>query len=216
MTAYKTEEEQVEDLKRWWEKNGKFAIVLLIVAVATTVGVRAWQDFKQSAANKASAQYDLMMEEFAASKIDSVIQRGNEIILKSPDLAYSVLAAMTVAKVMVDKTDYAKAEEKLNWALLNSKDEKIQHIVRIRLAKVLIAQGKYGEAMTFANFAQQGAFSSQYSIVKGDLYYRKGELASAKTAYQAAINDSNISPQLKSFIQIKLDDIGGAITKEVG
>lgn len=216
MTAYKTEEEQVEDIKRWWEKNGKFLIVLAIVAIATTVGVRTWQDFKQSATNIASEQYDLMMAEFAEGKTDSVIQRGDAIILKSPDLAYAVLSAMTVAKVNVDKGNYTEAEAKLNWALLNSKNEKIQHIIRIRIAKILIAQSKFDQAMTIATFAQQGVFSSQYLIVKGDIYYKKGEFASAKTAYQAAINDSGISEQLKSFIQIKLDDIGDPITQDVG
>lgn len=209
MTAYKTEEEQVEDIKRWWEKNGKLVIVFALVAISTAVGVRVWQDFKVSTSNKASAQYDLMMEEFAAGKIDSVVQRGTDIVTKNPDLAYAVLSAMTLAKVHVDKGEYDKAASQLNWALLNAQDENMQHIARVRLAKVLIAQDKFDEAMGYATHPQQGTFSSQYLIVKGDLFYKKGELESAKTAYQAAINDSSISQQLKSFIQIKLDDIGG-------
>lgn len=209
MSAYKTEEEQVEDLKRWWEKNGKFVIVVGIVVIASTVGVKVWQDFELSTSNKASAQYEQMMQEFADGKTDSVIQRGNDIVSKTPDLAYAVLSAMTVAKVQVDKENYDEAAKQLNWALLNAKDEKMQHIARVRLAKVLIAQSKFDEAMPHVNFAQQGAFSSQYLIAKGDLFYKKGEMESAKTAYKAAVDDTRISPQLKSFIQIKLDDIGG-------
>ena len=208
MTAYKTEEEQVEDIKRWWEKNGKFVIILGIVVVASTIGFKTWNDFKLSTASKASAQYDLMMEELTAGKTDSVVQRGGDIVKKNPDLSYAVLSAMTIAKVHVEKGEYDQAATQLNWALLNTKDEKIQHIARIRLAKVLSAQEKFSEALTYANHPQQDGFSSQYLIVKGDIYYKKGELGSAKTAYQAAIADSNISPQLKSFIQIKLDDMG--------
>lgn len=216
MTGYKTEDEQVEDIKRWWEKNGKFAIVLGIVVVASVIGVKTWNEFKASTANNASAQFELMMEELAASKTDSVVQRGEDIIKKTPDLAYAVLSAMTAAKVHVEEGDYDKAATELNWALLNAKDDKFQHIARIRLAKVLSAQDKFSEALGYASHPQQGAFSSQYLVVKGDIYYKKGEFDSAKTAYQAAINNSGISPQLKSFIQIKLDDIGGMKANSVG
>ena len=209
MTAYKTEEEQVEDIKRWWEKNGKFVIILGIVVVASVIGFKTWNEFKIQTASQASSQYDLMMEELAGGQNDSVVQRGASIIKKTPELSYAALSAMTVAKVHVEKGELDQAATQLNWALLNTKDEKLQHVARVRLAKVLSAQEKFAEALTHANFPQQGAFSSQYSIVKGDIYYKKGEFGSAKTAYQAAINDSNLSPQLKSFIQIKLDDIGG-------
>ena len=216
MTAYKTEEEQVEDIKRWWEKNGKFVIILGIVVVASVIGFKTWNEFKLSTAANASAQYDLMMEELTAAKTDSVVQRGASIVKKTPELAYAVLSSLTVAKVHVDKGEYDQAATQLNWALLNAADEKLQHVARVRLAKVLAAQEKFAEALTHANFAQQGAFSSQYSIVKGDIYYKKGEFASAKTAYQSAIDDSNVSPQLKSFIQIKLDDIGGMTAGTAG
>ncbi len=209
MAAYKTEEEQVEDIKRWWEKNGKFVIIIGIVAIASAVGFKTWSDFKLSTASNASAQYDLMMEELAGGNVDSVAQRGASIIKKTPDLAYAVLSAMTVAKIHVEEGEYEQAATQLNWALSNSTDEKLKHIARIRLAKVLSAQGKFAEALTQVSHAQQGAFGSQYSVVKGDIYYKKGEFASAKTAYKTAIDNGNVSPQLKGFIQIKLDDIGG-------
>lgn len=211
MSAYKTEDEQVEDIKRWWEQNGKLIIILGIVAVASTIGYKTWNDFKVSAANNASAQYDLMLKELAAGNTDSVVQRAESIVKKSADLAYAALAALSAAKAYVDKGEYDQAATQLKWVLANSKDEKVQHIARIRLAKALSAAGNFSEALTYASHPQQGAFSSGYAVVKGDVYYKKGEFASAKTAYQAALDSSRLGPQLKSFIQLKLDDIGDAI-----
>jgi len=210
LATYKTEEEQVEDIKRWWEKNGKYIIILGIVAIASTIGYKTWMEFKFTTASNASAQYDLMMQELAEGKTDSVVQRSASIVKKTPELAYAVLAAMTAAKVYVEKGEYDQAAAQLNWALTNAADEKIKHIARIRLAKVLNAQGKFAEALAQANHPQQGAFSAEYLVVKGDIFYKKGELASAKTAYQAAIDSGSMNPQLKGFIQIKLDDIGGS------
>ena len=80
MTAYQTEEEQIASIKRWWEANGKFVIIGLIVVVATVIGTRAWQNFEMSALTKASAQFDLMMQELEQGREDSVLQRGADIV----------------------------------------------------------------------------------------------------------------------------------------
>lgn len=208
MTAYQSEEEQIASIKRWWEVNGKFVIIGGIVVVASVIGTRVWQNFETSALVKASAQYDLMLREFEAEKFDSVLQRGSSISKSSPDLQYAILAAMLVAKVEVEKGNNDAAFERLNWALGQSQSEKIKHIIRIRLAKVLLAQGKFDEALTHATFAQQGGFASQYAILQGDVYVKKTEIESAKTAYRKALADSTLGGQLRGFVQMKLDDLG--------
>jgi len=208
--AHKTEEEQVEDLKRWWEKNGKFVIIAGIVIVASLVGRQAWNNFQVASLSKASAQYQTLMEELNNNQIDSVVQRAQTLEQSSADLIYSVLAALAAAKAHVEKGDNQAAAEQLQWALENAKTDKLKHIVRIRLAKVLIAQGKLDEALTHATFPQQGVFSSQYSVVKGDIYTKKSEIGSAKTAYQAALNDTSLGQQMRNFVQVKLDDLGGS------
>jgi len=210
VSEYKTEEEQVEALKRWWEKNGKFVILGGIVIISSVIGQQVWNNYKVSTLTKASAQYDVLMEELESDKVDSVVQRGETLIKNHADLPYSILSALAIAKVKVEAGDNAAAADKLRWALANAKQEEIQHIVRIRLAKVLMAQGKLDEALTLANFPQQGDFRSQYTIVKGDIHYKKGEIGSAKTAYRSALDDSKLGSQIRGFLQIKLDDIGGS------
>lgn len=215
MTAYQTEEEQIASIKRWWETNGKFVIIGGIVVVASIVGTRAWQNLELSALSKTSAQYDLMLQELEAGRMESVVQRATEIVNTQPDLQYAVLSAMLIAKVEVEKGNNDVAFQRLSWALENTKSEKLQHIIRIRLVKVLLAQGKLNEALTHATFPQQGEFSAQYSIVKGDVFVKKGEVASAKTAYSSALDDKSLGSQLRNFVQMKLDDLG-ASEKETG
>lgn len=209
MANYKTEEEQVEDLKRWWEKNGKFVIIGGIVVIAGVVGGKTWKDFQITSSGKLSAQYDLMLQEMDSGNVDSAIQRATDLTDKNPDTEYALLATLAAAKMYVDKGDYDSAAQKLSATLSSTKDEKLQHIVRLRLAKVLIAQNKLDEAMTHATFPQVGAYASQYSIVKGDIYFKKGEFESAKTAYKSALSDTGLDGQLRNFVQLKLDDIGG-------
>lgn len=210
MSTYQTEEEQIASIKRWWEANGKFIIIGAIVVISSVIGTRVWQNFEASTLAKASAQYDLMMREFEAEKLDSVIQRGADITKSAPDLQYAILAAMMVAKVEVEKGNNEAAFERLNWALSQSKSDNMKHIIRIRLAKVLLAQDKLDEALTHATYSPQGAFASQYSILQGDVYVKKAEIERAKTAYTKALEDSALGGQLRGFVQMKLDDLGAS------
>ncbi len=208
MAAYQTEEEQLASIKHWWESNGKFVIIGLFVVIASVIGTRTWQNFELSNLTKASAQYDLMMKELEVGKFDSVIQRGTDIEKSSPDLQYAVLAALVSAKVAVEKGNNDTALERLNWAMQQTSSDKMKHIIRVRLAKVLLAQNELAQALTHASFAEPGVFRSQYDIVKGDIYVKKGEIESAKAAYTLALADSNLGAQLKGFVQMKLDDLG--------
>ena len=214
MAQYQTEEEQVEALKRWWEKNGKWVIIGGIVIIAGVVGGKTWKDFQMTNAGKVSAQYNLMMQEIESGNTESALQRGTDIVEKNADTEYAIYAALALAKISAENGDNDAANQRLSWALSATEDEKLKHVIRLRLAKVLIEQGKLDEAMTHATFPQTGGFSSQYSIVKGDIYIQKGEFESAKTAYQAALDDKNLGGQLRNFVQIKLDDLGGSGSEE--
>ena len=43
MEAYRTEEEQVEALRKWWDENGRSTIAAIIIAVS---GAFAWQTYQ--------------------------------------------------------------------------------------------------------------------------------------------------------------------------
>ena len=48
MEDYRTEEEQIEALKRWWSENGKSIVIGIALAGASVFGWRAWQDQQQA------------------------------------------------------------------------------------------------------------------------------------------------------------------------
>jgi len=214
VVGHQTEEEQIEAIKRWWERNGKFVILGVIVVIASVVGTRAWQNFELTNSGKVSAQYDLMMKEIEDDRIDSAIQRGKDIIDNNSEMMYATLAALAIAKLHINTSEYEQAVERLKWALNKTTTGELQHIIRLRLARALLAAGQLNEALSYANFPQPDKFSAQYAVVKGDIYYKKGELASAQTAYKSAIDDKELGSQLRTFVQTKLDDLGSTLTAE--
>ena len=56
--THKTDEEQIEDLKRWWEANGKYVIIAALLLISGVVGGRVWLNYTHSTLENASAQYE--------------------------------------------------------------------------------------------------------------------------------------------------------------
>ena len=210
MENYRTDEEQVEALKQWWEKNGKFAILFGILLIAGIVSGRVWMDFKQTSAGNASAEYDTMMIEMQDGKNDSAMRRGAELMEKYKDTPYAALSALAVAKMEVEKGDLSAAGLRLKWVVDNATLDNVDHIARLRLIRVLIEEQKLDEALTYTNNVEPAKFKPEYDLLRGDIYAAKGQPDLARTAYQAALDGEGLSPQTSDALRLKLNDVGGA------
>lgn len=205
----KTDDEQVEDLKRWWEKNGKFVIILLITVVASVVGGRAWQDFQSSKNETASAVFDQVLDSMRAEKPDELAQSAGDLISKHADTQYAVMAALALAKNEVEKGELESAQQRLSWALENAESEDLKHVVRIRLARLQVGMGQHDASLKLvASVVDKHAFDALYAIVSGDAHFAGGNSTAAIESYQQAVKDTALAPQLRSAVQMKLDDLG--------
>ena len=52
MDAYRTDDEQVEALKRWWKENGTSTLLMVAVAVGGYFGWQAWDTRQVQQAEK--------------------------------------------------------------------------------------------------------------------------------------------------------------------
>lgn len=210
MDTYRTDEEQVEALKRWWEANGKLVILAGIFFVAVVVGGRVWMDFKETAMAKASAEYDLMLDEMLNEKVDDALRRGSMLMEQHADAPYAAMAALAMAKMEVEKGDLNSARLRLNWVLEHKTLDNLDHVARTRLVRILIEEGKLDEALTQASVADMGTFSAEYSMLRGDIYRAQGKKDMAISAYKMAMDSAEVSPQTKSVLKLKLADLGEA------
>jgi len=208
LETYRTEDDQIDAIKRWWEKNGKFLIIGLIFIFAGVVGGGVWKDYKQTAQFSVSNEFDVMMQELRDEKMDAALKRGGQLVDKHKDSHYAIMASLAMAKIEVEKGNLDAAKLRLTWALDNNDKPSIEHIIRLRLIRVLIATGKLDEALTLAMQGNMSDFASEYSIIKGDIYRAQGESEQARNAYRLAIQSDGATPQTKQLVQLKLDDLG--------
>lgn len=202
-----TDEEQLEDIRRWWKKNGQAVTIGLIIGLAAVFGTRAWVDYQERQRLSASAEYEQLESELGQGNSEAVLSRGKYLIDNYARTPYAVLAALTLAKIQADKGDLAAARERLQWAVDHARMPEFVHIARLRLARVIAAQGDAAQALKLVEGVDAGAFAPSYDELKGDLYLAAGDRDKARAAYQKAIGELESGPGSEA-LQTKLDDLG--------
>lgn len=205
MEIYDTEEEQVEALKRWWKENGLATVIGVIVGIAIILGWNFWHKYKQEQALQASALYEQLLTAAAKDQFESADQIAERMKAQFSGLAYGTYAALIQAELEVRRQDLDAAAQILEQAEADA-DSGISHVARLRLIRILLAQGKYEQGLQLiaeADSSSAAGFSGAYEELKGDLYLALERLDEARTAYQTALMSGYQSP----LLQLKLDDL---------
>lgn len=199
------EEEQLEKIREWWNKNGKAVIFGVIAAIIAAVSVQSWMASQRVHVETASAEYAQLLQ-YQNSDKEKAAGVAERIVTDYDDTVYASLAAMLQAKLATEKNDWDKASSALNWVVENTDDEGLRHIARLRLSRVLMQQDKTDAALALLDDIDQGAFVADYEELLGDLYLQQGDKDKARTAYAKAVVVASASGNSR-LIQMKLDDL---------
>ncbi|MBT4519856.1 MAG: tetratricopeptide repeat protein [Halieaceae bacterium] len=192
MESYRTEEEQVEALKRWWDENGRSIILAAVIALAAGFGWQNWKDYDQRRAEGASALYQEMLEklggeEISTDKLDAARDLALELKSIYPSSGYAQFASLHLAKMAVTAGDMDEAEVQLR-AVLNeaSKGSDMAQIVELRLARVIAAKGDADQALAILSGAVDTTYQASYAMARGDILMQQSRLDEARAAYASA------------------------------
>ena len=70
MVELRSEEEQLDAVKRWWKENGMSLIAGAVLAAAGVFGWNAWQNYQQGQAEAASMRYQQLVNMTAGNELD--------------------------------------------------------------------------------------------------------------------------------------------------
>lgn len=212
MSEFRTEEEQIAILKKWWNDNGRSILIAVGLAIAIVFGWKAYQNSVIQKKSEASSLYQQLIAEATKNTLDdeqanTLSYLANEIKTKFESTEYAIYAALFIAKDAVGKKDYTTAKMELEWILSKTDDVRTTHIVNARLARILSAQGKHEEALSKLN-ATQEQFKPIYLELQGDIKNRLGDKTAAIEAYKTAYQLIKTSPQTQPLLGVKLSDLG--------
>ena len=207
MAEYETEEQQVEALKQWWAENGRAVILGIVLGLGGIFGWRAWQGHQLSVAEDASGAYGAVMQALnesddGASFLDGV----KNIKSEHGGSSYAAMASLAEARYHVEQKDLDAAAAALRWAIDEGTFDEVRPVARLRLARVLNAQGKPDDALKMLDAVAPLSYAGMVDEIRGDIYLAKGETAKAREAYLSAQQSGNTTVSGEN-LQMKIDDL---------
>ena len=213
MDIYRTEEEQIIAIKDWWKKNGSAIVWGVILSLVIITGWRMYMEKSTQASETAFSGFITVSEAFDGAKNaelnsleDTSVQTEVEKLLQDHgDHLYGHLSALLLTKHHVNFQRWNAATEVLDQALTRKPTESIRVLMKSRLARIYVQQGKYEDAMSLLGTETNlHDFSSIYETLRGDIYYYQKKYDKAREAYQRALDEGKGN---QSLLQMKLDDL---------
>ncbi len=202
-----TDEEQLERLKEWWSKNGKFVVAGLVVGLAAVIGTRLWTDSRHRTAEAASLQYEQLLQLVEQGNTGEAEQLAGTLLTQYSSTPYATLAKLILARLKVEQEDLAAAEALLRQVVEGADQEAIREIARMRLARVLLADGKPDAAWSAIQGAGSSVNQADLEIIRGDIYLAQGKRAEARAAYERALT---LGGRNQRLLRMRLDDLAMA------
>ena len=210
MAVYDLEEqEQLEDLKAWWKRWGNLVSGIVIAACVAVVGVQGWRWWKHTQAEQASVLYGAVVAASRGGDAAKAKDAQAQLADRFAGTGYAPRGAMLLAALLWKSGDTAGAQAQLQFALDRSDEDDLRQIARFRLAEVLFDQKKNDEALRLLDAKHDEPFAGIYADLTGDILAASGRKDEARTAYQTAIAKLDGKSPYRSYVQVKLDSLGG-------
>lgn len=202
------EQEQLDQLKHFWNQWGNAITWVLIAVLALYAGWNAYQYWQRSQAAQASALYGEIERLATLGDPDKLERAFGDMKDRFGSTTYAMQGGLLIARSLeqAGKTEPAKAA--LAWVAQQASDPAYQAIARLRLAAVAAQAKDYALAMAQldANFPSE--FAPLVADRRGDVLALQGKPAEARAQYEKAYGGLSDRVEYRRLIEIKLTALG--------
>jgi predicted negative regulator of RcsB-dependent stress response len=210
------EQEQLDQLKAFWQKYRNLITGVLTAALFAYAAYSGYQWWRNSQAAQASQLYDTMIVAISKSDKDQSLRAADDLQKQFGRTPYASMASLVAAKIASDAGDAPKAIEYLRWTAKNASNAGYEALGKLRLVSQLIEQGTekdFAEADAILKDKPINGFEALWLERRGDWYLAQKNTAQAKVSYQDAwkkLDQAKEFPEeARRLLKVKLDAVGG-------
>ncbi len=204
------EQEQVAELKAWWNRYGSFVTALVLAAAIAVVGWQGWNWYQREQAAHAATLYDTLVKAVQANDAKAVRDAAGTLAESYPRTLYASMAALLSARYYFDKADLKSAKAQLQWVIDRSRSDDFRDLARLRMGAVLLDEKAYDEALKMADAPHADPYDAQFAALKGDVLVAKKQAAEAKAAYKVALEKAGRDDAaFRESVRMRLEGLGG-------
>lgn len=201
---YETEEQQLEAIKDWWKQNANMIIGGVAIGISAIFGWQYYQDQTIVSQSNASIIYQQVMNSSQnTASLNEQQTRVNQLQADYANTPYASLAALLLAKQHMAAGEFVKAQQQLEWVAGNAKQDEIQYLAQIRLAKLFFSLQQPDKALDILNKDFPSSFQAMVFELKGDVLLTQGNKPEAQQAYQQALM---LSDSPSGLLMSKIDE----------
>jgi len=208
-----TDQQQAENVKGWLRQNGLFLAAGVVLGLGGLFGWNQWNRYQETRAVEASAFYETFMQSVRARQVDQAEAGMAALAAEFGSSPYADQGRLAMARLHLDQGRADKAADYLRQVADTATTPEMRSIARLRLARVLVFQEKYEDALKALAEPGSRAFGPAFHDIRGDVYSAMGKTAEARSEYEQALNNDVAADLIdRNYVQAKLDDLGGAST----
>lgn len=207
MAEYELNDHDRAELVKGFFKRFGYWIIAAIIIFAVGLGFSTyWQNHASTRAQAASNAYQALLTSMQNGAKPNVIEAAaTQISDDYADTIYGTLAELNLAQLAISQNNLDGAAGFLQKALKQNSDDKLAPIIRLRLARVLLAQNNPKAVLSTLKDIPDG-YAAAYGMLKGDAYVQLNDTAAAKENYQAALSKVN-NPLLNQLLTERLNNL---------
>jgi len=195
-----TEEEQVEQIKKWLNSNGKQIIAGAVIGLAGIWGWNTYSDYQDKQSFNARHLY------LSYASDSNNLGAYDKLTTDFSSSSYSDQAILLMAKYLFDAGSYTQAFGLIE-TLINNPSSVIATTAALRAASIYLQLGQHDQALSILDEQFDDDFSGLIYNLMGDIYLDLGNRSEAQNYYSLAIDNVTEDSNLTQLIQIKLDDL---------
>lgn len=202
------EQEQLDQLKHFWNTWGTLISSVLIVVAGSLVAWNGYQYWQNRQAGQAAALFDAVDVAARSGDQARVAQAFGDLKAKYAGTTQAAQAGLTLAKLSVEAGNADMAKEALVWVADHAGDDGLKLLAKLRLASVLMDQKNYDEALKLVSGSVPVEFDGVYADRRGDILVSQGKRTEAIAEYTKAYKAFEEGVEYRRLVEIKLGALG--------
>jgi len=208
------EQEQVDQLKAFWQQYGNLITWTLILALGGFAAWNGWNIWQRDQAEKASAMFEELDRAAQAADAERSLRIFADLKERYPRTLYAQQGALLAAKVQADKGQTDAALATLAWAAEYAGEDELRTVARLRAAGLMLDKKQYDAALAQLDAAAQGKSAKEFAALvadrRGDVLLAQGKKDDARKAFETAHMALDEKLEYRRLVEAKLTALGAA------
>ena len=205
MSENLTEEQQVEELKKWWKENGRSIVIGAVLGLGIIGGWQGWQGYQASEAEAGATAYDQFASRLIVKDSDAARSALDKLNADHAGTLYLDFANLQMAMGETEAGNIDAAIGYLQQVISGSSDSGLVQVAALRLAQLYVGEQKNAEARQALAHIKDTAFEAESLAIEGRVALAEGNLEAARIALSAALDKGAADSEMIRYLLQQLE-----------